>query len=89
MAQSEVILISNGPTLMALSEGAGKAPRVEGEPSSEAWKLIEGCHILERGVEANQGMPDPRARPKFVRVSSHPREKRKFARGWMIQGLAS
>jgi hypothetical protein len=30
---------------MALSEGAGRAPRVDGEPSSEAWKLIEGCHI--------------------------------------------
>jgi hypothetical protein len=43
MAQSEVSLISNGATLMTLSEGAGRAPRVEGEPSSEAWKLIEGC----------------------------------------------
>jgi hypothetical protein len=30
---------------MALSEGAGRAPRVDGEPLSEAWKLIEGCHI--------------------------------------------
>jgi hypothetical protein len=79
MAQSEVSLISNGATLMALSEGAGRAPQVEGEPSSEAWKLIEGCHILEQGVEANRGMPDPRVRRKFVRVSSHHRAKRKFA----------
>jgi hypothetical protein len=89
MAKSQVSLISNGPTLVALLEGAGRAPQVEGEPLSEAWKLIEGCQALERGVEANIGMPDPRERPKFVRVSSHPRSKRKFARGWMIQSLAS
>jgi hypothetical protein len=52
----------NGAILMALSAGVGRAPRVEGESSSEAWKLVEGCQILERGVEANRGMPDPRAR---------------------------
>jgi hypothetical protein len=34
---------------MALSEGAGRAPWVDGEPSSNAWKLIEGCQTLERG----------------------------------------
>jgi hypothetical protein len=72
MAQSEVILKSNGATLMDLSEGVGRAPRVEGEPSSEEWKQIEGCHILERGVEANQRMLDPRARRQFFHVSSHP-----------------
>jgi hypothetical protein len=89
MAQSEVSLVSNGSTLRALSEGAGRVPRVKGEPSSEAWKLIERCHILERSVEANRGMPDPRARRKLVRVSSHPGAKWKFARGWLIQGLVS
>jgi hypothetical protein len=51
----------NRATLMDLSEGVGRAPQVEGEPSSEAWKLIEGCHILERGVEANRGIPDRQA----------------------------
>jgi hypothetical protein len=34
---------------MVLSEGAGRAPRVHGEPSSDAWKLIKGCQTLERG----------------------------------------
>jgi hypothetical protein len=40
---------------MALSEGAGRAPRVDGEPSSEAWKLIEGCHISSEAWKVIEG----------------------------------
>jgi hypothetical protein len=40
---------------MALSEGAGRASRVDGEPSSEAWKLIEGCHISSEAWKLIEG----------------------------------
>jgi hypothetical protein len=69
---------------MPLSGGAGRAPRVEGEP--RVRRRPGGAALAPRARQkATRGVPGPQARRKFTRVSSDPRAKRRFTRGWLVQ----